>query len=399
MDLRDSLVTTHEDLGIVLIQSTLVVSDGRHVLDDDGVVRVFALLVEYSVCLNHVVNDVRLGDLLGAELLLGAQVLTIVVAKMVIGGNGSQLNTGADQEVDESRLHLGLARLEVVATNEGVVLLSELNAASDKCVLWRAVDEWSTLKDRGNRKNGGRSDLGVTILDGLHEVIGSVVDARNELSESLSVCGPLNDDLVQAVLGLEVTEALLVIDESECREGRGLPNVLADLLNMLEGSLATGDAVVGTLFLVGGNEVRIVDAGKRDHLSHLLLDLGLESGLQDGGSVHGIGQVHAADVPATNGEIIGVNHGENIMERNVDVLGSLSISAELHGRAHDNRAIVVSSTRTLTSVPGEALTVGNDTSSDSCTIVTAPADKHHTSLGDLTIDLEVVEGLLFDTLV
>jgi hypothetical protein len=45
------------------------------------------------------------------------------------------------------------------------------------------------------------------------------------------------------------------------------------------------------------------------------------------------------------------------------------------------------------------LTVGNDTSSDSCTIVTAPANEHHTSLGDLTVDLEVIEGLLFDRLV
>jgi myo-inositol-1-phosphate synthase len=34
----DGLVTTHEDLGVVLIKSTLVVTNSRHVLDDDSVV-------------------------------------------------------------------------------------------------------------------------------------------------------------------------------------------------------------------------------------------------------------------------------------------------------------------------------------------------------------------------
>ena len=205
-------MTTHEDLGVVLIQSTLVITNGRHVLDDDGVVRVFVLLVEHTVCRNHVIDDVGLGDLLGAELLLGAQVLAIVVAKMVIGCNGSEFDTSADQEVDESRLHLGLARLEVITTNEGVVLLGKFNATSNEGVLWRAIDEWGTLKDRCNSENGGRSDLGMAVLDCLHEVISGVVDARNELGETLGVGGPLNDDLVQAVLGLEITESLLVVD-------------------------------------------------------------------------------------------------------------------------------------------------------------------------------------------
>src|ERR1700730_17473773 len=111
---------SHENLSVVLIQSTLVVTNSWHVLDDDSVIRMLALLVENRVGFNHVIHDVGLGDLLGAELLLGAEVLSIIVAEMVIAGNGSELDTSADQEIDQSRLHLGLTRLEVIATNEGI---------------------------------------------------------------------------------------------------------------------------------------------------------------------------------------------------------------------------------------------------------------------------------------
>ena len=68
--LRNGLVTSHEDFGIVLIQGTLVVTNSWHVLDDNSVIRMFALLVKHCVSLNHVVDDIRLGNLLGAELLL-----------------------------------------------------------------------------------------------------------------------------------------------------------------------------------------------------------------------------------------------------------------------------------------------------------------------------------------
>src|SRR6266536_4727535 len=157
-----------------------------------------------------------------------------------------------------------------------------------------------------------------------------------------------------------------------------LPNILADLLNMREASLATLEAVVGAVFLVGSNEVWVVDAGKRNHLGHLLLDLSLESWLEDGGSVHGLGQVHAADVPAANDKVIWMDHGHDIMEGNVDILGSLCIGAELHGRTHDDRAIVISSTRTFAGVPDKSTSIGNDTGSNSRTIVAAPSNQHHT---------------------
>lgn len=69
-DVRDCLMTTHEDLGVVLIESALVVTNSRHVLDDDSVIGMLTLLVEDVVSLDHIVDNVRLGNFLGAELLL-----------------------------------------------------------------------------------------------------------------------------------------------------------------------------------------------------------------------------------------------------------------------------------------------------------------------------------------
>ena len=80
-------MTSHEDLGVVLVQSTLVVTNSWHVLDDNCMVWVLARGVEHSVGCDHVVNNVGLGDLLGAELLLGAEILAIIVAKVIVAGN------------------------------------------------------------------------------------------------------------------------------------------------------------------------------------------------------------------------------------------------------------------------------------------------------------------------
>jgi len=156
--LRNGLVTAHENLSVVLVEGALVIAYGGHVLDDDAVVRVLTLLVEDRVGLDHVIDDVGLGNLLGAELLLGAQVLAVVVAEMVIAGNGGELDAGVDKEVNKGRLHLGLARLEVVTTDEGAMAVGELNGAGNEGVLGGAVDEGGALERAGNGEDGGGGD-------------------------------------------------------------------------------------------------------------------------------------------------------------------------------------------------------------------------------------------------
>jgi len=183
-------VASHEDLGVVLIQGTLVVAHSGHILDDDSVIRVLPLLIQHAVCLNHIINNGRLGDLLGAELPLRAQVLAIIVAKVVVARNGRQLDTGVDQEVDQGRLHLGLAGLEVVAADEGVVPLGEGDGTGHEGVLRGAVDEGGVLEDAGNGEDGGGRDLFVAGFDGREEVVGSVVYAGDEIGVPLGVGGP-----------------------------------------------------------------------------------------------------------------------------------------------------------------------------------------------------------------
>lgn len=369
-------MTTEEDLSVVLIKSTLVVANSGHVLDDNAVVGVLALLVQNVVCLDHVIHDIGLGDFLGAELLLGAQVLAVIVTKVVVAGNGCQLDTGTDKEIHQSGLHLGLARLEVVASDIGIVLLSKLNSTRDKSVLGRAVDEGGALQDTGNSKDGGRRNLLVTLFNSLEEVIGSVVDSINEVGVSLSVGGPQNNHLVKVVVGLEVT------------------NVLSEVLDMRRRGLGALNDIVSSVLLVGGNEVGVVNGGKRSQPSHLLLDVSLQGRLQDLGTIHGLSQVQRANVPAANDQVVGVDHGQETVERDVDLLVGLGIGSELDGGAHDDGAIVVGLLDALLGIPHKVAAVGNDTRGDSGTIVTTPADKHHANLGNFAVDLEVVERFL-----
>lgn len=369
-------MATEEDLSVVLIKSTLIVANSGHVLDDNAVVGVLALLVQNVVSRDHVIHDIGLGDFLGAELLLRAQVLAVVVTKVVVAGNRGQLDTGIDKEIHQGGLHLGLARLEVIATNVGIVLLSKLNSTRNKGVLRRAIDKRCALQDTGNSKDGGRRDLLVTLLNSLEKVIGSVVDTINEVGESLSVGGPQNNHLVKVVVGLEVA------------------NVLSEVLDMSHRGLGALNDVVSSVFLVGGNEVGVVDGGERGQPSHLLPDVSLQGRLQDLGAIHGLSQVQRADVPAANDQVVGVDHGQETVEGNVDLLVGLGVGSKLDGGAHDDGAIVVGLLDAFLGIPHKLAAVGNDTRGDGGTIVTTPADKHHANLGNLAVDLEVVERFL-----
>jgi len=201
----DCLMPTHEDLPIVLIQSTLGVPDSRHVLDDDSMVRVLAFLVQNTVGGNHVVNDITLADLLRAELLVAVEIEAIIVSKMVVTRNGGELDTSVDEEVNEGRLHLCLTGLEVITSNEGTMAFSKFNQTRDEGVLRRTVDEWDALLDTSNGENRGGCNLFMALLNCSEKVVRGIIDSVNEISETLSVRRPENDDLVKSVTLLEVS--------------------------------------------------------------------------------------------------------------------------------------------------------------------------------------------------
>lgn len=89
-----------------------------------------------------------------------------------------------------------------------------------------------------------------------------------------------------------------------------------------------------------------------------------------------------------------MDHGQNVMERNIDFFAGIRISAELDGRAHNNRAIVVGRLLALASVPSQATTVCNNTGGDCSTVVPAPTNKHHPDLANFTFNFEVVDRFL-----
>lgn len=131
----DGLVSAHEDLGIVLIKRAFVVSHRWHILDDNTVIRVLSRPVQNTVRLDHVIHHVGLGDLLGAELLVGTQIFAIIIAKMVVAGDRSELDSSIDHKIDKGRLHFGLSGFKVISTNESAVLLREFDCTWDKGIL------------------------------------------------------------------------------------------------------------------------------------------------------------------------------------------------------------------------------------------------------------------------
>ncbi len=76
--------------------------------------------------------------------------MTIIVAEVVIRRNRERLDTSVHKELGEDGLELRLTGLEVVASNERLVLLGEVDHTRNKRVLGRTVDERNTLQDGGN---------------------------------------------------------------------------------------------------------------------------------------------------------------------------------------------------------------------------------------------------------
>lgn len=171
-------------------------------------------------------------------------------------------------------------------------------------------------------------------------------------------------------------------------------DLLADRLNVSGAYLSARDQVVGPVFLVSGDEIRVVDARKRGQSSHLLPNLLLEGGLEDLGAVHGIREVQGADIPASNDDVIRVDHGEYVVERDIDVLRGFSISAKFHSGTHKNRAIVIRLLGAFTGFPSQATSVGNDSSSHGRAVITTPANKHDTQLRNRAVDFKVIDRFL-----
>jgi hypothetical protein len=112
----------HQQLRIIFIHRPLVVPDGRCILDDDQMIRMFALLltllcgrVEQVVRGDHIIDDGRFGDLFGSELTLRGEVFPIVVPQVVVGCDAQRFDPGVDEEFGDDGFELCLSGCERVS--------------------------------------------------------------------------------------------------------------------------------------------------------------------------------------------------------------------------------------------------------------------------------------------
>jgi hypothetical protein len=171
--------------------------------------------------------------------LLGTKVAPVIVAEMVVRGDTEGLDSSIDEELGEDRLELRLPALQVVAAEERLVELSQLDAPRDEGVMRSTVDERYALQDRrdGEERRGGY--LIVRRLDRIQEVVHGVVHAWKDIGITFSVGSPKYNDLLGLIVGLELADI-------------GAETLKVGLL------VVAGKEVIRTLLLVSCDKVGVV---------------------------------------------------------------------------------------------------------------------------------------------
>ena len=83
--------------------------------------------VKLRISLNSVIKYTSLRDLLRLEALVFRQILTVIVAQVVVGNHGSEAETRTDKEVTHNCLKACLATLEVISSKKCTVIACHLN--------------------------------------------------------------------------------------------------------------------------------------------------------------------------------------------------------------------------------------------------------------------------------
>jgi hypothetical protein len=138
------------------------------------------------------------------------------------------------------------------------------------------------------------------------QIVGGFIDARYDFGIALGIGSLNNNDTVQPVEFADIST------------------------DILEESLrVVARETVGASLLIGGDEVQVID---RRHgpaqLGHIGCYLVLEIIIQDVGASHCLVHGQTGNVPAANGEVIGMHHGEDIGDRNVNFLARTGLGAD-----------------------------------------------------------------------
>jgi hypothetical protein len=134
------------------------------------------------------------------------KVSAVLNARTVREARETYLDTGVNEVFSEDTLNFGLAGLEIVSRDEGVLAFRKLNSSRYKCVGRTSVHVRHAFENGSNGEDGRGRNLLVRRGDGGEEVVGGVVDAVEELRVALGVGGPENDNLIEVVLGLKLAD-------------------------------------------------------------------------------------------------------------------------------------------------------------------------------------------------
>lgn len=74
------VLTVHENQRSVLIHRSLRIFNERHILNDDDMIGMLAGRIQEVIGSHHIIDHIRFGDLLRAELLRRREILAIVVS-------------------------------------------------------------------------------------------------------------------------------------------------------------------------------------------------------------------------------------------------------------------------------------------------------------------------------
>jgi len=365
----DGVDTTHEDLGTVFVKSSLGVTYEGNVLDDHLMINLVATLgVESRVGLNGIIKDTTLGDLLGLEAFVFGKVLTIIVTQVVVGDDGGKSDTRADNEVTHGSLETGLTTLEVRTSEETTVDTSVLNNSGVEGVLRRTVQVNNLLLDASNSVEDG-SGKGLVSGNSLLKIVDGS-DLRQKIH--LSVGGPEDNDLI----------ALLLV----------FLNILSKLIN--DFLVGTVENIVGSLTLIGGNEIGVEGSGQRLDGFKVVLELLDESRLENVRSLCCLVEVSTVDIPTGDLKVNRIDHREQVLHGLVNIRESTILLAvfetNVAGGGLSEGTVHVGLDLTVAAVPSDLLLVGDDTSGESGTVVTTKTDKHDTELGNVFVGLDLL---------
>jgi hypothetical protein len=89
------------------------------------------------------------------------------------------------------------------------------------------------------------------------------------------------------------------------------------------------EKIISSVFLVGSDEVRIVNRLHWLVFLHIWFKLFLKLNIKDLSSAHGLGEIDGVDVPARNDQIARIYQGNNFLYLHIDL--SVDGVSDLHG--------------------------------------------------------------------